>query len=195
MKNRVKIAIIFLILFLNVFLYIIPSSYEKKYKVDGYKIIEKYNNKKNKYVFEITGKHKFVVSFNGNYKAKKKLIKSIKKVNIEDGYCIIPNSKTNIGSSTFYPLCVRNNEYISYHLISELKGKIDKSYYKELDNIDEKYKSINIYNLNNNKYYIWNYTGFNLLSEDNNKTIDIFNSDYYQIDLATKINNYLFIPD
>ena len=99
MKNRFKIAVIFLILFFNIFMYIIPSSYQKKYKVDGYTIIEKYNSKKKTYYFEIKGKDTFSVAINKKYLAKKKLIKEIKEKKINDGYCIVPKSS----SLSLYP--------------------------------------------------------------------------------------------
>ena len=78
MKNKVKIIVIFLILFFNIFLYIIPSSYQKKYKVDGYNIVEKYDNKHKVYRYEIKGNDSFSVAINNNYIAKKKHIKQIK---------------------------------------------------------------------------------------------------------------------
>ena len=191
MKNKVKIIVIFLILFFNVFLYIIPSSYQKKYKVDGYSIVEKYDNKQKTYRYDIKGNDNFSVAINNNYIAKKKHIKQIKKVKLDNGYCIIPISS----KVSFYPLCVVDNKQVSYHLIPELKDKIDKSYYKEVKSLDKNYASLDINYLNNKKYLIWNYTSFYYLNNKNNKTIEVLSNDYYQIDLAAKINQYLFLPD
>ncbi len=191
MKNKLKLAIIILILFFNIFLYIIPSSYQKKYKVNGYSIIEKYDNKNKTYRFDIEKDDTFSVAISSKYLTKKKLIKEVKKVKLDNGYCIIPSSS----KVTLYPLCIVDKEQVSYHLIPELKDKISKSYYNNIKQVDNDYASLDVNYLNNKNYLIWNYTSFYYLNNKDYKKIDVFNNDYYQIDLAARINNYLFLPD
>ena len=192
MKNKVKLIIIIAILFLNVFLYIIPNSYKKEYKISKHNITEKYIKKDNMYLFDIKANGDvFHVALNSKYKAKKKLIKNIKKIEIENGYCLLVKSD----KLDFYPLCKQDNEYKSFYLIDELKDKISSSYYKTIDDEKSTYQSLDLYYLNNKNYLLWNYNYFYYINNDTKEKINVFNKDYYEIDLATKLNNYLFIPN
>ena len=60
--------------------------------------------------------------------------------------------------------------------------------------VEEKYENYKIHN-QNEKILIWSYKGFNYLNKDKVEFIKIFNKDIYEIPLATKINNYIVIPD
>ena len=60
--------------------------------------------------------------------------------------------------------------------------------------IEEKQKNYIIYN-QEEKILLWSYKGFNYLNEDKIEFIKIFNKDIYEIPHATKINNYIMIPD
>ena len=191
MKNKAKFIIIVLILFLNIVLYFVPNNYKKKYSVSDYKITEQYLKREKLYSFKIiSGKDTFEFKIYGDYNLKKKLINSINKVNITDGYCLLLESQ----KIELYPLCIQNSEYKSFYLIDELKELISPDYYKKIAKDSSKFKSLNINYLNQKKYLLWNYNYFYYLS-NNNKIIDLFKSDYYQIKLAAKVNNFLFIPD
>ena len=45
------------------------------------------------------------------------------------------------------------------------------------------------------KYYLWNYTGFYVITKDSTKEIKIFNNDYYNIPLTAMVGNYLVIAN
>lgn len=192
MKRRTFLIIIILILFFNLFFYVIPTNYKKIYQIKNYKITEKFIKKDKLYVFNIEyNNDSFNYYMNHSYLISKKNINSIKKIKINDGYCLIVKSN----NFKFYPVCKRNDEYISYSLISELKDKISSSFYKDIKTVEKNYDDIHLYYLNNKKYLLWNYRYFYYLNNKKYKRIDLFDNDYYQIELATKINNYLFIPN
>ena len=192
MKNKIKFIIIVLILFLNIFLYLIPSNYTKKYKIQNYNIIEKYVKKDGVYLFTVKdGQATIDIAIYNKYKAKKGLIKKITKIDIENGYCLEFQSD----KIDFYPICKQDDEYKFFYLINGLDQKISSSYYKKIKSNKTVYQSLKIYNLFSKKYLLWNYSNFYYLSDKKNKTINLFDNDYYQIDLATLLNNYLFIPN
>ena len=192
MKNKVKVIVISLvILSLIVDLFIIKS-YKKTYKVDNISVTEKYEKNNDKYIFSFKYKNEsFEVPVTNEYIRSKKLIKKINKIDVTDGYCLTFDTK----KVELYPVCYVDNEYISYHLVSDLKEKIDKKYYSKINSKTKKYESLEISYLNGKNYLIWNYNSFYYINSKKNKDIKLFNKDYYQIDLATKINEYLFIPN
>lgn len=192
MKRKTFFIIVILILFLNFFLNMIPNSYKKVYKTNKYKVTEEYNKKNKVYNFTIVnGSDSFKMTIKKKYITKKRLITKIKKIKINNGYCLVPTGK----KLDFYPVCIQNGTYKSYHLIYELKGKISKSYYKEVKTIDKSYDALDVNYLNKKKYLIWNYRYFYYLDNKKVEKIHLFDSDYYQIDLATQINKYLFVPN
>ncbi len=191
MKNRVKIVCIITILFLNFLIYLIPNNYKKEYKISKYEVTEKYLKKEKLYQFSVkNGEDIFEFNIYSNYHLKKKLINKIDKININNGYCLLLDSN----KLSLYPLCIEDGKQKSYHLIEEIKDKISSKYYPKINYLNSKYKSLFISYLNNKKYLLWNYNYFYYLG-NKNKTIKLFDNDYYQLRLAAQIKNYLFVPN
>ena len=191
MKNK---NIIFILVFISFILIIryFTISYNIKYKINDYEIIEKYN--KHNIYFEISdGNYKF--NFDMNLKRglfKKKIIR-IEMVNYEDEICIYPiikNSKT-------YPLCNKNGENISYYLVQNDSMKDFINSIGLESNIQKSNDTFKFYNsLSKGEYIaVYKYNGFYILNEDKIKSINIFNNDRYDNSLCLNKDSLLIIPE
>lgn len=202
MKKKYKIkkgAIIVLVLVIIIIVALITfiisllktKSYSLEYNIDNYEISENYNNESNYYYYEISNeKMKYNFIYNSTYNKEKKLIKEIKEYKDEDYTCL--TIRSNYIES--YPLCSYQNNRIDYHLVSEKLQEKIYDYYKLPKLIDKNYKNYQIYS-NDDKILLWSYKGFNYINGAKTDFIKIFNKDIYEIPLATKINNYIMIPD
>ena len=194
-KSAIVILVLFILLIVALILFIISlfktKSYSLEYNIDKYEINENYDNKDKYYYYEITtDKITYEFIHNSEYHKEKQLIKEVKEYNDGDYTCL----KVESDYITTYPLCSYKNQLIDYHLTSEtLQDKLSE-YYKTPKVIDKKHDNYTIYN-NNLDLLVWSYKGFNYISEDKIKFIKIFDKDIYEIPLATKINNYILIPD
>lgn len=194
-KSAIVILVLFILLIVALILFIISlfktKSYSLEYNIDKYEINENYDNKDKYYYYEITtDKITYEFIHNSEYHKEKQLIKEVKEYNDGDYTCL----KVESDYITTYPLCSYKNQLIDYHLTSEtLQDKLSE-YYKTPKVIDKKHDNYTIYN-NNLDLFVWSYKGFNYISEDKIKFIKIFDKDIYEIPLATKINNYILIPD
>jgi len=66
---------------------------------------------------------------------------------------------------------------------------------KKVATIADQYKDITINYLNNKKFLIWNYKGFNILDDEEKKTINFLDNDSYKLDLVAKVDKYLLVPN
>ena len=196
LKKSAIIVLVLLILIIVSLIFLLISvfktkSYSLEYNIDNYEISENYNNEGNYYYYEISNNNlKYNFIYKSSYNKEKKLIKEIKEYKDEDYLCLIVRS--NYIES--YPLCSYNDSYIDYHLISETLQEKISDYYTEPKMIEEKYQNYNIFN-QDEQLLLWSYKGFNYFNKDKTEFIKIFNKDIYEIPLATKINNYILIPD
>ena len=190
LKPQVRLyLIIIILLFLILFLFV-PKNYTKKYTRDNYQIVESYNKKTKRYSLSISLDDKvYEYNFDSSYKGKK-LIKSIETLSNDNASCIINHMKNNNTSI----LCIEDNKNIDYRLVTSL----DLSNYKsrrDNDNSGKKIDNITTYDLMNKNYLIWNYNSFKFIEKNNSGDIKLFDSDYYNISIATVINNYMVIPN
>ena len=187
-KNKKKIILAFCIFFFLIIITLLPKNYKKEYKIDKYKIIEKYIKKDKMYVFQIYDKSNIYETISlDKYTSKRKLISKVKKYNENDTTCIIVNSK-KINDNI---ICKKNKEYIDYHLTSFLP----KKYYKKSESKKFEYKNIKLSLLDNNTYLIWNYKGFYKIKNKEHELVKIFNDDVYDINLSVIVDKYLIIAD
>ena len=177
MKKLRLLIFSFLLIFLSfTIFYFIPKSYELKYTVKGYNIIQTFNNKKNLYIFKINKNNiEYLYAVSDKYYQNHKQIKSIK----QNGNIIYV---TNSNLQNFYI----NKENDSYYSAYYETGFDDKKKFT-FDNID-------VYNINAN-FYIWNYSQFININSKVKKEIKLFDNDIYNIDLCTTFNDYLLIAD
>lgn len=188
LKPEVRLYLIIILLILLIIFFFIPKNYTKKYKRDNYQIVESYNRKTKRYSLNISKDDKvYEYNFDNKYIGKK-LIKSIETKESDNTSCIINHLKNKDNKV----LCISDGNNIDYRLVNN----IDLSEYK--NNREVKYNkvgNINTYDLLNRNYLIWNYNSFKYIDSNNNGDIKLFNNDYYNISLATIINDYLVIPN
>ncbi len=194
LRKKVLFPLIILIIIIALLIFFMvklkDKSYSLEYDIGDYNISENYNQNESIYYYEIKTKDiKYNFISKSEYLEEKKLISNIKTYEKNDYTCL------NITSSYIKvaPLCNKKNELIDYHLIP-----IDT--FKNLENTE--YITENGYNYKNYKLYtknedllVWNYKGLNHIKKDKVEFIKIFSKDIYTVPLATKINNYIFIPD
>lgn len=190
--KKLKIMIIFIILCFSFFLfsYYKKRSYKVTYKKDKYEITEKYDKKLGEYYINVKYKNNdyFFIN-NEDYSHKRKLVTNIKKYEYDDEVCL------QIKFNGIYqsPICTKNNEYVSVDIVSKkIKNKLKLSKYKSKK---ANYKNINVNNYFGKKILVWNYKGFYFLSENKNKTINLFKNEIYNPTLIGQVNNYLVMAD
>lgn len=192
-KSAITVLVIFIFLIaLIIYLSLFSSkSYSVEYNIFDYDISENYDKDRQTYYFEITKNDiTYPFIYESEYQKERKIIKDIKEYKEDDYICL------RIDSSIFkpYPLCSYKEEIIDYHLVPDaIKEKISE--YIKIPSSTEKLEGhYEIYNTED-EILVWSYKGFNYIKNGQAKMINIFKDDIYEIPLATKINNYIFIPD
>lgn len=194
-KSAIIIISLFLLTIIALIIFIISSlktkSYSVEYNIDDYAISENYDNQQKIYYYEITYndiKYNFV--YPHKYQKEKKLITEVKNIKEDKYTCLVIESDV-INSN---PLCSYEKENIDVRLVPDkLKQKLQDNF-STAQSSSFDYKNYQIFN-KEEQLLIWSYKGFNYLNKDKIDFIKLFNKDVYEIPLATKINNYLFIPD
>lgn len=194
--KKLKIMIIFIIFCFSFFLlsYFKTRNYELKYEKDKYKITEKYIKTDKNYVINISyNKDNYTFIISDKYHRSRKLVNRVRKYENDDEICF----KIRFNQKDISPVCKKNGEFVSYHLVSnKMSSKISiKNKNKTKENKSFEYKNIKVDTLNNKKILIWNYHGFYYLDNKNSKIIKISNKDIYNPSLVGQIDKYLIIPD
>lgn len=193
MKLRKKRVFIFLGILIIVIFIIVnlvkEKAYEVEYSINGYNIVENYSDKL--YTFKISNESSsFSFLENIKYIRNHKLISDIEVITQDDETCLIIKSDY----FSYNPLCTIDNEEVDYHLVSdEMKEKLNIDTSNESE--EKEYNNIKINNLLDYNYLVWNYKGFDFISKDEIKTIDVLDNDTYDIPLTKIVNNYLLIAD
>lgn len=186
LRNLIFLIILFVVLYLII--YFVPKNYEFKYKVNGYKITEKYLKKDKMYKFVVEKKDKKYEFISTNkYIPNRKLLKKIEEYKDKKNSCIVIDSK--ILNNKIY--CLKNNEMIDYRLTSV----IPKKYIQKQDSKNIKYNDIKLDLVDDKTYFVWNYTGLYKMNKDTKEKINLFRSDVYNIDLNVIFDKYLIIAD
>ena len=194
-KRRRFVAFLILCLFcLFLFFFLIrKKEYTISYKIHDFEVTESYHKDQNYYSFFIkkNDQNYFDVKLDDHF-AQQKLIYDIEEFSVDDEVCIQLNSN----KIRFNPLCLKNNEQISFHLVSDtMKEKLS---YKENifeENLNETFSNISVSSYLYHTFYIWNYHGFYRLNSTTKEEISLFQKDIYSPSLITQVENILFIPD
>lgn len=194
--NRIKIIIIFLtlgILFgIFVFVYNSPKNYSLEYVINKVNINERYDKTKKEYSITFSyNNQKYELITYDKYSKVRKLIQKVRVIEVNDSTCILGESSI----INTYPLCINAQGHISYHLVEGLNNLVDKKYFLKLELMDKVYEKIYLNYLNERAFLIWNYSGFNFISKDIHAKLNVLKYDVYDISLATRINEYIVIPD
>lgn len=181
-KNNKKLITLILIITISFFAFIYiyhkKRNYKVSYFVNGYSVFESFDIDSDHYYLNISkDAENFEIYLPISYSPKRKIVTSIESEKTDTKSCIKLND--NIVS---YPICKQSDEYISYY--SETEIPTEKK---------DTYNNIDIYNLLENTYLIWNYKGFYYISNDKISSINLFKTDTYTPYLLTILKNYLFI--
>lgn len=189
-RRTIALIVIFLFLFLIIFLVLRKADYELEYEIDGYQITESYQKEADAYLFSLAKEDKNYATILENQSfSSRKLIYQIEEYQNENETCIVIYSN----QLRFNPLCQKDGEQISYHLVSDtMKENFE---YKTLENTLNEYESIKVNQYFYANYYIWNYHGFYHINEGTKETINLFSKDIYDPKLIYQSANLLFIPD
>lgn len=173
MKKLVLLMSIIIITFsLFLYFYFRPHDYTEEYVIDDYNIVEKYLKKENVYYFVIDNKYDFIKEY--KYTTSRKYIKKIETEN----NCLIIKLKDDSQRE----ICnIEDYNKNIYNIVGPY--------------IEKKYQDLTIYDINNFKFLIWDYKNILNINNTNQDKIKIFDSDAYETNLFTKINDLLIIPD
>ena len=181
MKKLYTIIVTLLLLFIY-YLFVLynPKDYKVNYKIEEYLITEKYVKDTELYEFYINYNNQvYPLTLQLKYNKNRKNIKNIKIKN-DDSNCIYVTIRDND-----YPVCYQNNILIHHSLIKQENSA---------EAIDE-FKTTTCYDYDELNYYVWNYKGFDFISKDGNKSIELLKNDNYENSLAYLFKNYLIFPN
>lgn len=209
MKKQIKQLICLTILLLIILFIVLlilkvaKKNHQVEYKINKYKIEEKYND--NHYSILISkDKSNYFYTIDNNFGKRKRIIKDIKKVSSNDLECIVPIYKKNIRKSIY---CILNNKQVSlYYLIQtdnndyrDIEKKIKKMGIKiSQDNAKKKtYKDITYYpkNFTDEKLIIWNYKGIYVLDKDKEIYQKVLKKDLYDNIMSCIVDKYFVLFD
>ncbi|MBE6148471.1 MAG: hypothetical protein E7167_03145 [Firmicutes bacterium] len=175
LRNLILFFLCIFVLFIVVSL--TPKNYVFKYDINKIKITESYKKKEKIYLFKIEkGNKKFVYSLAHKYIKKRGLLD---KAIIKDN-CL--NVKSKILND--FSVCKENDNYYTTYAYEDVGG-----------NIKDTFQLVDIYDLKEKKFYIWNYTEMLAINEKEKKQIELFDKDVYELEIITKLNNHLVIAD
>ncbi len=182
MKKHVVLVITLIILFvIFIYFYMRKSSYTLEYKIADFKVTESYDKNKEAYYFNILYDNKTyeLVSLD-KYTNKRQLINDIKLIENDFETCL-DFSTIDIN---LYNICSDNKTNYIDNINNE--ATFTKKY---------SYNNINVGNLDDLTYLLWNYHDFIYLNKDLQKTIKLFSKDIYNLSLIYNYDNYLLVPN
>lgn len=192
-KRRFCALAFLLVCFLIGIVVFLPKSYQNEYVVDGIKVLEQYDKKRNSYFFTFeTDQFQYITTFQKDYTRKKQQVLGIELFTEQDETCL------KIKSDTLYftPLCERKKEQITYHLASEaMKAHFDEEYFPSAPKVSLKNEKLEVFSTLSHTYYIYNYKGFYKVQDQGITSISLFSKDVYDAPLITQVNDFLVIPD
>lgn len=192
-RRRFALMMIFFLILSCWYLLTRAKNYEKTYQINEFTIVERFQKDVNAYRYEIKKENytwHFVIKH--KYINQKKLIQNIEIMENENTICIIPKSE----QFSTYPQCIEENKPIDYHLVNhQMKEMLSEQYFIKNETQTDLYEKINIKNMDQNTYYIWNYKGFYKINKNSKENIVLFDKDIYNISNVAQVNHYLLIPD
>ena len=208
MKNLIKIIFIIVIVFITMSVFkLFKNEHKVTYKIDNYSIKEHFYKKNNHY-YDITINDKnntYIYTLNKNLGKKKKIIKDIKTYKSKNLVCIVPIYKKDITNNIY---CSLNKKQVSASYLQSISNldfnkivKKAKKYKLNLvKNNDNKtvYKQLEVYKKNitdDHIYFIWNYKGIYIVSNNEIKYKKIVNHDLYDNVMDCVVDDYYVIFD
>lgn len=181
--KKLVVFIILLVLAFGCFLYIFyrKVDYKLEYEINDVKVIEEYNKDLEYYqiILDYENVKYSIISYD-KYTSKRKLIDNVEITDDNNYICL--NAQSN--HINLYKVCSKDDQLIS-------------SYYDQNIEINKKetYKNIDILDLDNSKFLLWDYHDFVLIDSKRKENIKLFSKDIYNLKLIYTYNNYLLVPD
>lgn len=177
--KKLIIFIIILILAFGAFAIFrkIPKNYEYKYTVDKFDVVEKYDKKNKVYTFNIKNKNlEYDYSIENKYISERGLITKIKF----SKECLT----VSLDNIKGFSVCQNDDGYYT-------------KYYNDKDESKKSstYENIDIYDLNNHSYLIWNYNYFIGINKDKKEKISLFDDDFIKLNVVSKYKDKLIVGD
>ncbi len=181
MKVKIFVIVIIIIFAIFLYFYLRPTTYQTSYNINNIKIIENYNVKDSIYEFEITYEDiQFSIISLSKYTSKRNLIKNVLVENNEEEICL----NFEATEVELYPICYDGKTYYSKYIENNIE------FTKQ-----EEFKNIEIDQLDEKTYMLWNYNSFIHLKDNERQEIKVFNNDIYNMNLIYKYSKYLILPD
>ena len=181
---------LFFILFLVVLF--VPRNYSIIYNIDDYQITEEFNRELGYYTFiiEYDGQY-FPIIYEGRVSRSRRLITNIDKIYNDNTICLSVYIR-----DILHPVCYMGDELVSVHLVTdEIREHFQDLIPQHSASVTNRFGSMQIYNYFDGLYFVWNYRGYYLLSEEYNRNIPLINTDDYNNALAFKVNEFLITPN
>lgn len=181
--KKLVVFIILLVLTFIIFLYVFyrKVDYKLEYEIDDVKIKEEYNKDLEYYQIVLNYEDvKYSIISYDKYTSKRKLIENI-DITIDDNrVCLNTQSK-----------------YIKTYIVCSEDDELLSNYYNQSIETNKKdtYKNIDIFDLDNKKYLLWDYHDFLLIDNKRKESIKLFSKDIYNLKLIYTYDNYLLVPD
>lgn len=187
---------------------ILLKEYSITYHINNYSIKEIYK-KENNHSYDLIIRNKkntYIYRINHNFHKKKKIITNIKTFKSNNLTCIIPSYRKNMISNIY---CTLDKEQVSPdYLIKEenkdfikIQKKIKKYQIPILNISTEKsknYKNIKVYQKNISQdsiYYLWDYKGIYVLTNNSSTYKKILKEDLYENVLSTTVDRNFILFD
>ena len=181
-----------IVIFFVMFLIIIfnPRDYSIVYYIDEYRVIEKFNRELEYHSFFIEHNDlTYPIIYSNINTNRRRLVSDIKKIYDDETICLLIQIKDKL-----HPVCYFNDELISFHLTSaEIRDNFEIVEFS--NSVIDSFGSVQIYNYLGGLYFVWNYKGYYLLSEEYNRNIVLLDTDDYNNALAFKVNEFLITPN
>lgn len=188
--NTKRIIGVILVGFILLIVSFRSKSYEIVYTRDAVSVVESYSKKDKLYTFLFQiGEKEFFATFKGKYKHAKKFVDKVVVNEKDNTICILPE-----GAFSFFPICMKNDEYVSFHLIQD-DELVPATWHKDIEDEERTFGNLKIYHLNQHKYYVWNYKGFTVIDEKSVREISLFQEDIYNIPLGIQVDKYILLAD
>ncbi len=192
--KKIYVFISFFLIPFIIFIFILfsPRDYETIYNINSYKIKESYSLKNKMYKIVVTYNNlDYPLTFTNKYTKNRKIVENITSLTNDEENClsIIINKET-------HPVCYSDGKLADYRMMSNLITDNYKLLIKGFsNNVIKKYNNINVYNYYNKKFFIWNYKGYDYISQNQTKTLNLLSEDDYNNQLVYKNDKYILTPN
>lgn len=191
-KLYLLIGILLFMFVIFLIIMFIPKDYVNTYKLNSIIITESFQKDTSTYHIHLKYKDlTYPLIIEKKYNYKRNFIKDVNIYEEDNTVCLKVRYLNEV-----YPICSVEDELVDFRLVN---NEFFKKYFKDYNiNIfyeKKSFENIDIYNVNNNTLYLWNYKGFNKIENNKNEKLNIFEYDNYQNNLMFQTEDIIIFPD